>query len=99
MTDDHNYQFNLAIFQIVITTMITLGSILIAIGLYLQNLSFALDVFNLPITDVNASNIFHEQSNKFLNQGTMAMYSGIGTILLAIIMTMVIWYKKIKHDS
>lgn len=86
----------LAFLQIGIAVIITLGSVIIAMGLSQQTTSTVIGMTSNLINDTATSQVFQEQSKEILKQANFHIFLGIGIIALGLFLGAVMLSKKNK---
>ena len=92
--DSRRFQKNIALVQIAITILMTLGAIFITIGLSQQNTAFTLGLAIMDIKDKPTYDIFNDLTNRIKTQADQLLYMGTGIIGAGVVSMIILWKKK-----
>ena len=83
--DEAQYnQKQLAFLQIAITVIVTLGSVLIAVGLSQQTNSTVMELTSNLVNDTSISEIFKKQSANMMDMANFSILLGLGFIVVGL---------------
>ena len=88
------FQKDIALVQIAITILLTIGAIFITIGLSQQNTAFTLGLAIMDIKDKPTYNIFNDLTNRIKAQADQLLYLGTGIIGAGVVSMVMFWRKK-----